>query len=225
MIIEERMSAYLDCLVPPLPDYLEMLEAQAKSDAVPIIRKQTQALLEFLLEERKPCRILEIGTAVGFSALLMAEFSPKDTKITTIEKVPARIQKAKENFAKYDSEGKITLIEADAVQMLEQMAIGQEKSFDFIFMDAAKGQYQKFHEAALRLLTDTGLLVADNVLQEGEVVESRYAVTRRDRTIHGRMREYLYQLMHQPDLVSTILPIGDGVALCVKRSGSGAIER
>ena len=217
MIVDERVDAFLDSLEAELPEYLRRIEKDALCDEVPIIRKQTQSLLCFLLQVKKPRRILEIGAAVGFSALLMAENSGSDTKITTIEKVPARIQKAKENFAGCEISKKITLIEGDAVEILREMAMKEVGGYDFIFMDAAKGQYQLFYEAAKKLLARDGMLVSDNVLQEGEVAQSRYAVTRRDRTIHGRMREYLYQLKTEEDVKSVILPVGDGVVLTVRK--------
>lgn len=217
MIVDERVNAFLDSLEAELPEYLRGIEKAALCDEVPIIRKQTQSLLCFLLQVKKPLHILEIGTAVGFSTLLMAENSSLDARITTIEKVPARIKKAKENFERYDNFHKITLLEGDAADILKGMEPEQAGAYDFIFMDAAKGQYQLFYEAAKQLLSKEGMLVSDNVLQEGEVAQSRYAVTRRDRTIHGRMREFLYQLKSEEDVRSVILPVGDGVALTVRK--------
>ena len=131
-----------------------------------------------------------MGTAVGYSALLMSEYMPEDCHITTIEKYEKRIPIAKENFRKAGREDKITLLEGDAADILKQL----DTPFDLVFMDAAKGQYPHFLPEAVRLLAPGGLLVSDNVLQEGDIIESRYAVTRRDRTIHARMRDYLYEL-------------------------------
>ena len=120
---------------------------------------------------------------------------------------------AKENFARYDKDGRITLLEGDAAEVLKEL----DGHYDMIFMDAAKGQYIHFLPDVLRLLSPGGLLVSDNVLQDGNIIESRYAVTRRDRTIHSRMREYLYELKHNELLETVILPVGDGVTLSTKR--------
>ena len=158
-------------------------------------------------------KILEVGTAIGFSALLMSEYAPQGCHITTIEKYEKRIPLAKENFKKAGKEDKITLLEGDAVEILADM----QETFDFIFMDAAKGQYIHFLPDILRLLEPGGLLVSDNILQDGDIVESKYAVTRRNRTIHNRMREYLYALTHHEELETVILPVADGVTLSTKK--------
>ncbi|MCM1186557.1 MAG: O-methyltransferase [Lachnoclostridium sp.] len=212
MIIDERMSAFIDLQDRGNSPFLDEIEKNAKEDNIPIIRKSTQILLKFLLAYAKPKRILEVGTAIGFSALLMSEYAPWDCHITTIEKYEKRIPAAKENFARAKRENRITLLEGDAAEILKEL----EPSYDFIFMDAAKGQYIHFLPEVLRLLSPGGLLVSDNVLQEGDIIESRFAVTRRDRTIHSRMREYLYELNHHPQLTTCILPVGDGVTLSTK---------
>ena len=213
MIIDERMSAFIDSLDKGNTPFLDEIEKYAIETQVPVIRKPMQSLLKFLLEFSKPKRILEVGTAIGFSALLMSEYAPKDCHITTIEKYEKRIPVARENFKRANAEERITLLEGDATEILKDL----DGSFDLIFMDAAKGQYLNFLPDTLRLLASGGLLVADNVLQDGDVIESRFAVTRRNRTIHARMREYLYELKHHPELETVILPVGDGVALSVRR--------
>ena len=171
-----------------------------------------QSFLKLLLAMKRPAKILEVGTAIGFSALLMSEYGPKDCQITTIEKYEKRIPLAKENFKKAGREEQITLLEGDATEILANL----DGQYDFIFMDAAKGQYIHFLPDILRLMPVGGLLVSDNVLQDGDVMESRYAVTRRDRTIHSRMREYLYELKHNEFLQTDILPVGDGVTVSVR---------
>ena len=188
------------------------VEKEALADGVPIIRRSMQSLLGFLLRTRKPDAVLEIGTAVGFSAMLMRENLKPDAVLDTIEKVPMRIQAAKQNFEKYNKSASIRLLEGDAKDVLEQL-VKEQKQYDFIFMDAAKGQYMHFLPMILSLLTKDGMLVTDNVLQDGDIIQSRYAITKRDRTIHGRMREYLYTLTHSDKLDSVIMPVGDGVAL------------
>ncbi len=208
-IVNERVTAFINSLDKGNTVFLNKIEAEALEAGIPIVRKETQSLLKFLLEMQKPKEILEVGCAVGFSALLMCEYAPAGCHITTIEKYEKRISDAKENFRRAGKEDRITLLEGDAADILKEL----RSSFDMIFMDAAKGQYLAFLPEVLRLLSPGGLLVSDNVLQEGAVLESRYAVTRRDRTIHSRMREYLYQLKHHPALESVILPVGDGVAI------------
>ena len=212
MVEQDRMTAFINSLDRGNTTYLDELERRAKEDDVPIIRKDTQALLKFLMAQSRPKNILEVGCAIGFSALLMAEYSDIDTKITTIEKFEKRIPIAKENFIKYDTNNKITLLEGDATEILKTLSPG----YDFIFMDAAKGQYINFLPDCLRILNKGGLLVSDNVLQDGDVIQSRFAVTRRDRTIHARMREYLYELKHNDALNTVILTVGDGMTLSVK---------
>ncbi len=212
MIEQDRMTAFINSLDPGNEEYLDALEKEAKAADVPIIRKDTQALLKFLMASSKPKNILEVGCAIGFSALLMAQYSGDDTKITTIEKYEKRIPVAKDNFIKYDKNNKITLLEGDATDILRTLAPG----YDFIFMDAAKGQYINFLPDCIRILNKGGLLVSDNVLQDGDIIESRFAVTRRDRTIHARMREYLYELNHNDALNTVILTVGDGMTISVK---------
>lgn len=212
MIIDERMAVFIDSLDRGNTPLLDEIEQAALETEVPIIRKSMQSLLKFLLAYAKPTNILEVGTAIGFSALLMSTYAPEDSHITTIEKYEKRIPIARENFRRAGKEDAITLLEGDAVELLQTL----EGSYDFIFMDAAKGQYIHFLPDILRLLAPGGLLVSDNVLQDGDVVESRFAVTRRNRTIHARMREYLYRLKHHQQLETVILPVGDGVTLSVK---------
>ena len=218
---EDRLTVFTDLYDRGNGPFLDMIEQEAVGDRVPIIRKSAQSLLRFLISLVKPKRILEIGTAVGFSALLMSEAAGKDAHIDTIEKYEKRIPLARANFKRAIdagecnmSEERITLFEGDAFDILPTL----EGEYDMIFMDAAKGQYINWLPQLLRLLKDGGLLVSDNCLQDGDVIESRFAVTRRNRTIHSRMREYIYELCHNPLLDTTILPSGDGVALSTKKA-------
>ena len=214
MIADERMMTFIRSFDRGNPAYLEELEKYSRETNVPIIRPQMQSLLKFLLTWGKPMKILEVGTAIGFSALLMSEYAPDGCHITTIEKYDKRIPLAKENFKKAGKEENITLLEGDATEILAEL----EGEFDLIFMDAAKGQYINFLPDILRLMAPGGILVSDNILQDGDIVESKYAVTRRNRTIHNRMREYLYALTHHEELETVILPVADGVTLSAKKS-------
>ncbi len=212
MILNERLLTYMNSLESGNTDYLNKIEKKALEDFVPVIRKDTQQFLKLLLSVKKPKRILEIGTAVGFSALLMAEYNPIACEIVTIENYAKRIPIARANFKEAGRESQITLLEGDAQALLPSL----EEPFDFIFMDAAKGQYIYFLPELVRLLKAEGILVTDNVLQDGDIIESRFAVTRRNRTIHKRMRRFLYEVMHHEEFVSSILPIGDGLTVSSK---------
>ena len=213
MIVDERLVTFINSFDIGNTRELDEIEKEAIDTYVPIIRKEMQSFLKLILSIKKPERILEVGTAVGFSAILMAEYNPAACQITTIENYEKRIPIARENFKKTGKDRQITLIEGDAADVLKEL----EEPFDFIFMDAAKGQYIHFMPDILRLLKPDGILVSDNVLQDGDIIESRFIVTRRNRTIHKRMRDYLYELTHREDLVTSILPIGDGITVSVKK--------
>ena len=214
MIVDERMTTFINSLDAGNTPFLNQIEEEAIKTNVPIIRTDMQSFMKFLLAASQPMQILEVGAAIGFSALLMSTYAPEGCHITTIENYEKRIPIARENIARAGKEKEITLLEGDAQEILPTL----NESYDLIFMDAAKGQYLAFLPEVLRLLKPGGLLVSDNVLQDGDIIESRYAVTRRNRTIHSRMRDYLYELKHHPELTTAILPVGDGVAICTKRS-------
>ena len=213
MIVEERMRTFINSLDTGNTPFLEELEQYALQERVPVIRREMQSFIKMLLALQRPKRILEVGTAIGFSTLLMCEYGPADVQITTIENYEKRIPLAKENFRKAGQESKITLLEGDATKILA----GLSGSYELIFMDAAKGQYIHWLPDVIRLLKKGGVLLSDNVLQDGNLIESHYIVERRDRTIYKRMREYLYQLKHDPLLETSILPLGDGVTVSVKK--------
>ncbi len=212
MITQERIHTFIQSFDTGNTEFLNQIEQFALKTNVPVIRPQTQSFLKLLLAATQPKEISETGPAIGFPALLTSEYVPSDCRVTTIEKYEKRILIAKENFKKAGREDKIRLVEGDALEALKDL----EGPYDFIFMDAAKGQYIHFLPDILRLMPIGGLLVSDNILQDGDILESRYAVTRRDRTIHGRMREYLYTIKHHDQLRTDILPIGDGITVSVR---------
>lgn len=219
----ERTEIFIESLNEGNTEFLDNLEAEANRDNVPIIRKSMQRFLKLMLELKKPKNILEVGTAVGFSAILMAQYSQSDCHITTIEKYEKRIPVAKENFLKSGFNDKITLIEGDAKDILNELLEnenGDDKfagKYDMIFMDAAKGQYINFLPNAVKLLKKGGVLITDNVLQDDTVIQSKFTVVRRDRTIHKRMREYIRALMQSDELTTDILQLGDGISVSVKK--------
>ena len=213
MIVDERIITFINSMDTENSEILETIEQEALASDVPIIRREMQSFLEVLLLMKKPMRVLEVGTAVGFSALLMSDYLPEGGHITTIENYPPRIERAKANIALAGMEDKITLIAGDAAEVLKELS----GSWDFIFMDAAKGQYIHFMPEVMRLLAPGGILVSDNVLQDGDIFESRYGIKRRNHTIHNRMREYLYALTHDEAIDTVILETGDGMAISVKK--------
>ena len=238
----DRTEKYIDLTQEQLPDYLMDVRENALENGIPIIRPSVQGLLRFLMGYAKPLNILEIGAAVGFSALLMHEYAP-DAHITTIENYEPRLVTARENFDRYTKQtdgvaditvadsslklsedkgcvrqfGSITLCEGNAEDILPELETG---AYDLIFLDAAKGQYIFLLPEIIRLLKKGGLLVSDNCMQDGDVIESRYAVRRRDRTIHDRMREYLSAVSVHPELSSAILPMADGVTVSYRKQAN-----
>ncbi len=213
MIVDERIVDYIRSLETRNSEILEMIEQEALKERVPIIRKEMQSFLKVLLLLKRPERILEIGAAVGFSALLMSEYAGNGCRIDTIENYEKRIQKAEENIKRAGKEEQIHLLKGDAMEILKTL----EEPYDMIFVDAAKAQYIAYFPEVMRLLNKDGMLISDNVLQDGGIMESRFAVERRDRTIHSRMREYLYLLKHDERLETAVVPIGDGASVSVKR--------
>ena len=212
MIVDERLVTYINSLDTGNTEILDEIEREALETYVPIVRKEMQSFLKMFLAATRPMKILEVGTAVGFSTLLMCEYGPENLKITTIENYEKRIPVAKDNFRRAGRESQITLLEGDAGEILKNLT----GTFDMIFMDAAKGQYIHWLPDVLRLMKEGSVLVSDNVLQEGDIIESHYLVERRNRTIYKRMREYLWQLTHSPVLRTSVLPLGDGAAVSVK---------
>ena len=213
MIVDERIATYIRSLESPNSLLLEAIEEQAHIDQVPIIRKEMESFLRVMLMIHRPKKILELGTAIGYSALFMSECVDVD-KIVTIENYEKRIPIAKENFKKAGKEEQIMLLEGDAMELMPTL---EAETFDFVFMDAAKAQYIYFLPEVLRLMKPGAVLITDNILQEGDLIESRFTVRRRDRTIHKRMREYLEAVKKHPELETSIVPIGDGITISVKR--------
>ena len=207
------MRTYINSLDRGNTPFLEELEQTALRDRVPVIRREMQSFIKTFLAMNQPGRILEVGTAIGFSTLLMCEYGREDLQIVTIENYDKRIPIARENFRRAGRENQITLLEGDAGELLKTL----EGPFDMIFMDAAKGQYIHWLPDIRRLMAKGSVLISDNVLQEGDIIESHYLVERRKRTIYKRMREYLYELKHDPSFVTAILPLGDGVTVSVKQ--------
>lgn len=213
MITDERLASFINSFNTDYDDVITSIRKEAEENNVPIIRREAGEFIKLLLMMNKPSRILEIGSAIGFSAIFMSRFIGEDAHITTIENYSPRIKEARRNIERAGATDKITLIEGDALLVLPEL----KASYDFIFMDAAKGQYGSFFKETIGLLDKGGILLCDNVLQDGDVLESRFAVTRRNRTIHSRMRQYLYDLKHDMRLETALLNIGDGMSLSIRK--------
>lgn len=216
MKANNRISDFIGAFLRENEPLLEEIREEAQKDAVPIIRDETAALLRVCLEIHKPKRILELGTAVGYSGLFMLYSLGENAELSTVENFPKRILKAKENFARSPYSENITLLEGDGGEILKRLVL-EKKSFDFVFLDAAKAQYPLWLPYILELLPTGGVLFCDNILQDGLLLESRFFLERRQRTIYKRMREFLHLLRENAELESSIVPIGDGVSISVKK--------
>lgn len=211
-LVENYIQEYLDNLQPLCEGELGELQKYAYEKEIPIIPKDVVQLLGIILGLVKPVKILEIGMAVGFSASFMTGYLQEGGHLTTIDRYDVMIKQAKENFKCLGVEDKVTILEGNANDILPTL----NEEYDFIFMDAAKGQYIQILPDVLRLLKKGGIIMADDILQEGRVAQGYEEVPRRQRTIHKRMNEFLYEITHNPKLKTSILTIGDGVALIQK---------
>lgn len=211
-LVENYIQEYLDNLQPLCEGELGELQKYAYEKEIPIIPKDVVQLLGIILGLVKPVKILEIGMAVGFSASFMTGYLQEGGHLTTIDRYDVMIKQAKENFKRLGVEDKVTILEGNANDILPEL----NEEYDFIFMDAAKGQYIQILPDVLRLLKKGGIIMADDILQEGRVAQGYEEVPRRQRTIHKRMNEFLYEITHNPKLKTSILTIGDGVALIQK---------
>lgn len=216
---DERLINFIHSLEPDRSPVLEKIRREALDADVPVVRDETAALLKCFMKAFRPENVLEIGTAVGYSLLTMAEAAPAGTHFTTIENYEPRIMMARQNLLNSPYSDRIRMMETDADDALAVL-FSEKAAFDFVFLDAAKAQYGKWLPTILSLMKDGGILISDNVLQNGTITESRYQVERRDRTIHTRMREYLFALKHTEGLTTSILPVGDGISFTVKDTAS-----
>lgn len=218
MIVDENITSYLHSLETDNEPFLEELRLYAAEHDVPIIRREMESFLCVLMQMTKAERVLEIGTGIAYSASFMARHSESLKRIDTIENYPPRIEKAKETIQLYqgiksEEQAEIHLIEGDAGKEIKAL----QEPYDMIFLDGPKAQYLSMLPDLLRLLRTGGILLADNVLQDGELVRSRYVTQRRDRTIHERMRDFVYEVKHHPQLTTSMITIGDGVTLSYKK--------
>lgn len=221
LLVSRHIAEYLSTLMPDLPGKLEQIYSEARANRVPVIRREAQLLLRFLCLDKEPKSVLEIGTAVGFSSCFMAEYIPADASIFTIEKDDARYKEALGNVLEYRKDyAERRGLEAPSIQCELSDAEAyltalteSHRQFDLIFLDAAKAQYPVYLSLIRSLMHKSSILITDNVMQEGSVAESKFTVTRRDRTIHLRMREFTDRLFHSGEFDSVMLPLGDGMTV------------
>ena len=209
---DDYISKYIRLIQPKYDGILGDIQEEALNAEIPIIPHETARFLSTLLTVKRPKEILEIGTAVAFSAGLMCRYIQPEGHVTTIDRYELMLAEAEKNVKRLGLEDKITIIRGDAAEVLKKL----EGPYDFVFLDAAKGQYIHFLPDILRLMPIGGVFVADDVLQGGNIAKSRFTLPRRQRTIHKRMRNFLWDISHLDCLESSIIPIGDGIVFCTK---------
>lgn len=209
-----RISSFIKSYIKDDEGELGRIYSEAVRDRVPVMRKETRELLKTQLIMKKPMQILEIGAAVGYSSIYMSNLLEEGGRITTIELDEERVKIARDNIAKLNKSHIIEVIEGDAYEILKTLP---NEYYDFAFIDAAKGQYINYYPDVMRVVKAKGVIISDNVLQDGDVLESHFTVDKRNRTIHDRMREYLYTITHDDRLDTAILSVGDGVAISIKK--------
>lgn len=218
MLSLERIRSFINSFNNDDEGMLASIYKEAIANGVPVIKEDTRELLKVLILMNKPMNILEIGTAVGYSSIYMSQYIAEGANITTIELDSERVSIARENILKLGKNNQINVLEGDALPILK--GLSDDESFDMIFVDAAKGQYINYLPEVLRLAKTGGIIISDNVLQDGDVLESKYTVKKRNRTIHERMREYILAIKKNQMLETAILSVGDGVAVSIKKDSN-----
>lgn len=212
MADQDRISSFIHSFIRDDEGLLGEIYRDARKNGVPIIRQETRELLKTQLLLKKPMSVLEIGTAVGYSSLFMSGYLNEDARITTIELDEERIRIARANIEAMNREKQIQVLPGDAAEVLKTLP---DDTYDFVFVDAAKAQYIFYLPDVLRVAKKGAVVISDNILQDGQVLESHFAVEKRDRTIHDRMREYLYTICNTKEMETALLSVGDGVAISV----------
>ncbi len=210
----ERISSFIKAYISDDEGLLGQIYSEAIRDRVPVMRPETRELLKTQLIMKKPMQLLEIGTAVGYSSIYMSQYLEEGGEITTIELDEERVKIARKNIETMNLSNVIRVLQGDAYQVLKTLP---DDTYDFAFVDAAKGQYINYYPDVMRVVRAGGIIISDNILQDGDVLESHFTVDKRNRTIHDRMREYIYTITHDERLDTAILSVGDGVAISVKR--------
>lgn len=209
----DYMEQYIKSLIPQSKGTLKEMEEYAKENNVPIVQKEAAKFIELMVNNKKPKKILELGTAIGYSAIMMSLSAGEKCKITTIERDEKMIELANNNIIKYGFLGKIEILKGDCLEVLEKL----NEEYDIIFMDAGKGHYNHFLPHCLRLLNKDGMIIADNVLFRG-MVASKELLEKRKITIVKRMKSYLEMISSNDELITSVIPMGDGIAITTKRN-------
>lgn len=215
-ITYDYIRKYLWDIEPKDQGLIRELEIEAEETEVPIIPLEVKSFLTTMLEMKPPKNVLEIGTAIGYSAILMSQYLQEGGLIHTIERNPVMMERAEVNFKKANVEDKVRMFKGTAEEILPLLT----GPYDLVFIDAAKGKYELFFEHAKRMLAPEGMIIADNVLHKGMVAKERLDIPRRQRTIHTRMQNFFHNILNDDTFKTSILPIGDGVAICYKRRQS-----
>ena len=218
-VVKDEIVDFMRTRQKPVSGALKELESFARKENIPIIPHETVAYFRLLLQALQPKKILEIGTAIGFSALLMAENVP-DAQITTIDRNEEMIGFAKENLAKYDQRKQITLLEGDAVDVLQNLT----ETYDFVFMDSAKSKYIVFLPRILELLEVGGVVVLDDIFQGGDVAKDIMEVRRGQRTIYRGLQNLFNATLNHPDLTASLVPLGDGILMIRKNAETVTLQ-
>lgn len=214
MVTLDRVSSFVRSYIKDDEGLLGQIYNKALDDKVPVMRPETKEFIKTQLLIKKPINIIEIGTAVGYSALFMSQYIAKEAHITSIELDKDRVREAEANILKAGKKEQIKIIQGDAAEVLKTLT---DSMYDFAFVDAAKGQYINYLPDVKRIIKTDGVIISDNILQDGEVLESHFVVEKRNRTIHDRMRDYLYAITHDEELSTSVLSVADGIAVSVKR--------
>jgi Predicted O-methyltransferase len=213
-VVQPELVEYLRKEQKQIPGELGQVQKEANENEVPIIPHETVVFMQFLLGQLKPTQILEIGTALGFSSSLMAQYVGEEGHVTTIDRFDVMIRKAKKTYERLGLEDKVTLLEGQAADVLPTLT----GPYDFIFMDSAKSKYIEFLPECLRLLKKGGVLMVDDVFQGGTVLDPIEEIPRNRRTIHRKLKRFLDVINNHPDLTTSLVPLGDGIALITKEA-------
>lgn len=219
-VVKPELVDYLRTAQKALPGELGAIEREANEKGVPIIPHETVVFMQFLLGQLRPNEILEIGCAIGFSSSLMAEYVGETGHVTTIDRFDVMIEKAKQTYKRLGNEEKVTLLEGEAAEILGEL----KGPYDFIFMDSAKSKYIEFLPDCLRLLKKGGVLMVDDIFQGATILDAIEDVPRNRRTIHRKLKLFLETINNHPDLTTSLVPLGDGIALITKEAEEIVID-